>query len=92
MGLPRVNLTPCLFLKPRWSRQLETTVLDPASEFPSHTVMKPATQPASFLQKRPTVSNFYTKEMPIHRPASGFLKHTARNWPKSRLEFLIRSF
>ena len=34
------------------------------------------------------------KEMPIHRPASGFLKHTARNWPKSvsNCEFLIVGF
>ena len=47
-----------------------------------------ASNPASkFLQKRPTASNFYTKEMLIHRPASWFLKHTARNWQKSRLCF-----
>jgi len=37
-----------------------------------HALMKPAlSQPVS-SEKRPTVSHFYSKEMPFHRPASGF--------------------
>ena len=33
--------------------------------------------------------NFYTKEMPFHRPASGFLKQEGRNWTNPALCFFV---
>jgi len=44
-------------------------------------VVEGVEQASSFFQNRPTVANFCTKGMPFHRPAIGFLKQEARNWP-----------
>ena len=61
---------------------VKTTFLDPASEFLSTqlpTVMKPApSQPVS-AKRGLQLLNFYTNEMPFHRPANGFLRQEASN-------------
>ena len=73
-------------------REIETTVFDPASVFLSTHwwSQNPASQ---FLAKE--ACSFYKRDLfrrfSAH-PASVFLKHSGRNWAKSRLQFLSASF
>ena len=73
-------------------REIETTFFDPASVFLSTHwwSQKPASQ---FLAKE--ACSFYKRDLfrrfSAH-PASVFLKHSGRNWAKSRLQFLSASF
>ncbi len=73
-------------------REIETTVFDPASVFLSTHwwSQHPASQ---FLAKE--ACSFYKRDLfrrfSAH-PASVFLKHSGRNWAKSRLQFLSASF